>query len=209
MPATHPGLSTANVKLEEQESSYDLRWRSCGSRLKCQTELLRACQTMADLRKNREKTANYVIRSVLRICDSCFVRSWHFYSLWESTGYRVESQNDQLRLIWNLIWARLEAVIIPEQETIAIHENQSIRGDSKMKSGQIYLWAAVSWVRQRAQSPHTISNGSLTGNKTPLWQQLRSLIGPGHVIAGNPSSSRKAIAIVRLGTWIAILAICD
>jgi len=53
-------------------------------------------------------------------------------------GYKVESQSDQLCLTWKLIWASLEAVIITEQETIAIHDNQSIGGDSKMKSDRIY-----------------------------------------------------------------------
>jgi len=42
----------------------------------------------------------------------------HFYSPWESEGYVVESQNDQLLLTLNLIWASLGAVIIAEQETI-------------------------------------------------------------------------------------------
>jgi len=36
----------------------------------------------------------------------------HFHSPWESKGYKVESQNDQLRLTWDLIWASLGAVII-------------------------------------------------------------------------------------------------
>jgi len=75
---------------------------------------------------------------VLRICDSRFTRNcsssvlnkianhaykarvdWlnHFHSPWESEGYKVQNQNDQLRLSWNLIWASLEAVIIVEQET--------------------------------------------------------------------------------------------
>ena len=41
-----------------------------------------------------------------------------FYSLWESEGYKLESQNDQLRLTWNLIWASSVAVVIVERETI-------------------------------------------------------------------------------------------
>ena len=46
------------------------------------------------------------------------------------------------------IWCEtfFEPVFIAEQETVAIHENQSIRSDCKMKSDQTYLWAAASWV---------------------------------------------------------------
>jgi len=44
----------------------------------------------------------------------------HFHSLWEFEGCKVESQNDHLRLTWNLIWASLGAVIIVEQETIKL-----------------------------------------------------------------------------------------
>jgi len=47
----------------------------------------------------------------------------HFYSPWESVDYKVESQNGQLRLTLNLIWASLGAVIIAGQETITKHEN--------------------------------------------------------------------------------------
>jgi len=89
---------------------------------------------------NLQKIANNVAWKIaLQISDSCFVRNrsssmlnkianhaymartdWlnHFHSPRESKGYKVESQNDQLRLTWNLIWASLEAVIIIEQETI-------------------------------------------------------------------------------------------
>ena len=49
-----------------------------------------------------------------------------FYSPWEFEG--KESQNDQLRLIWNIIWACLGAVIIVEPRNNQINENQSIRG---------------------------------------------------------------------------------
>jgi len=49
-----------------------------------------------------------------------------------------------------------------------------------------------------------MSNDSLTGNRTPVRHQLCDLIGPGHVTAGNPSSLRIVIAIVWLGTRIAI-----
>ena len=81
-----------------------------------------------------------------------------FYSPWESAGYKVDSQNNQLHLTWNLVWASLGAVIIAEKETIAIHENRSIRSDFKMKSDQIYLRAAASWVWLGAQSPRMISS---------------------------------------------------
>ena len=40
-----------------------------------------------------------------------------FYSPWDSKGYKVETQNDQLCLTWNLIRPSLGAVIIVEQET--------------------------------------------------------------------------------------------
>jgi len=36
----------------------------------------------------------------------------------ESKGYTVESQNDQLRVTWSLIWASLGAVIITEQQLV-------------------------------------------------------------------------------------------
>jgi len=128
----------------------------------------------------------------------------YFFSPWESTGYKAENHNDQLHLTWNLIWASLGAFFITEQETMAMHENQSIRGDSKMKSSQIYLRAAASWVWLRAQSPRTIFNDSLIGNRAPVRHPLRSLIGPDHVTAGNPRSSWMVIAIVWRGKRIAI-----
>ena len=81
----------------------------------------------------------------LRICNSCFAQNcivvacwisnraykagtdWnHFHSLWESKGYKVESQNGQLRLTCNLIWASLEAVIIVEQETIKFMRTRAL-----------------------------------------------------------------------------------
>jgi len=72
------------------------------------------------------------------------------------------------------------------------------------------LQIVASWVRRRAQSPRTISNGSLTRKRTPKRHQLRSPIGIGHVTTGNPSSSRIVIAIVWLGTRTAIFCdICD
>jgi len=77
-----------------------------------------------------------------------------------------------------------------------IHENQSVRGDYKIKSGQIYLRVMASWVWLRAQSLRTISIGSFTGDKTSIWNQPHGLIGLCHVTAGNPSSSRIGIAIV-------------
>jgi len=82
----------------------------------------------------------------------------HFYSPWESKGYKLENQNDQLHLTWNPIWASLGAAIIAQRETIGIHDNQSIRFDYKMKSGGIYQRVAASCVWLRAQSPCTISN---------------------------------------------------
>jgi len=51
------------------------------------------------------------------------------YSPLEYAGYKVESQSDQLRLAWDLIWASLEAFIISNKEAIAKHENQSIRAE--------------------------------------------------------------------------------
>jgi len=42
----------------------------------------------------------------------------YFSSPWESTGYIVESPNDQLRLTLNTIWAIMGAVIIANQETV-------------------------------------------------------------------------------------------
>jgi len=122
----------------------------------------------------------------------------HIYSPRESKGYKVESQNDQPRLTWNLIWASLGA------RNNQIHEIQSIRGDDKMNSGRIYLRVAASWVWLRAKYPRTISSDSLTENRTPIRHQLRSLIGLGHVTAGNPSSSRIVIAMAWLGAQIAI-----
>jgi len=50
-------------------------------------------------------------------------------------------------------------------------------------------------------------NDSLTRNRTPGTHQMHSLIGPGHVTAGNPSSLRIVIAIVLLGTRFATFAI--
>jgi len=91
----------------------------------------------------------------------------HFYSTRESQGYKVETQNDQLGLTWNLIWASFGSRRRRARNNY-IHENQSIRGDNKMKSGRIYLRVAASWVWLRAQTPRTISNDSLTGNRTPV-----------------------------------------
>ena len=110
----------------------------------------------------------------------------HFYSPWKSKGYKVENLNGQLHLDWNLIWTRLEAVIIADQETIAIHENQIISGNYKMKSGWIYLRIATSWVWLQAKSQRTISNDSLTRNRTLIWHQLRSCVDHGHVTSGIP-----------------------
>jgi len=85
-----------------------------------------------------------------------------------------------------------------------IHDNQSIRGDYKMKSGRIYLQVVTRWVWLWAQSPRTNSNHSLTGNRTSVQHQLRSLIDLGPVTAGNPSSSQIVITIVWLRAQIAI-----
>jgi len=49
----------------------------------------------------------------------------------------------------------------------------------------------------------------LAGNRTPIRQQLCSLIGFGHVTAGNPSSSQIVIAIAWLRTRIAIFPRLD
>jgi len=43
-----------------------------------------------------------------------------------------------------------------------VHENRSIKGDYKMKSGRIYLQVVASWVWLWAQSLRTISNDSLS-----------------------------------------------
>ena len=53
------------------------------------------------------------------------------------------------------IWCEtfFEPVFIAEQETVAIHENQSIRSDCKMKSDQTYLWAVESDYEWMAVSP--------------------------------------------------------
>ena len=148
------------------------------------------CHTMVNLRKNHKKS-QITLREklycefaivVARKTDSSSmlnkITNWaykacgdwlnHFYSPWESAGFKVESQNDQLCLTWNRIWASLGTVIIAEQETIVILENQTIRGDSKLKSGWIYLRAAASWAWLWAQSPRTISNDGLTENRTPI-----------------------------------------
>jgi len=85
-----------------------------------------------------------------------------------------------------------------------IHENQRIRGDYKMKSGRVYLRVAASWVWLWAQSSRMIFNDSLTGNRTLIRHQLHSLIGLGHVTAGNRSRSRIVITIMWLGTRIVI-----
>jgi len=75
----------------------------------------------------------------------------YFYRPWESAGHKINSPNNQLCLTWNLIWASLGPVIIGKQETISIHENQSVGGDYKMLSDRIYLRVAPSWVRLWAQ----------------------------------------------------------
>jgi len=128
---------------------------------------LRACHLTTKLQKNRENFSNNVTWKIaLRLCNNCFARTgssstlnkianhtykaradWlnHFYSLQDSQGYKVRSQNGQLRLSWNRIWASLGAVIITEQKPTAVHENQSIRGHYKMKSDRIYLRVAASW----------------------------------------------------------------
>jgi len=83
------------------------------------------CHTMVNLRKNLGKIANNVMRKIaLQICDSCFERKcsssalnknanrahkaradWlnNFHSPWEFKGYKIESQNYQLRLTTSLI----------------------------------------------------------------------------------------------------------
>jgi len=66
---------------------------------------------------------------------------------WVPVRYEVESQNDQLRLIWNLILAIWGAVIIVEQDAIKLIRT---RGDHEMKFGWIYLRVAASWVWLRA-----------------------------------------------------------
>jgi len=77
-----------------------------------------------------------------------------------------------------------------------------------MKSGRIYLRVGDSWVRLRAQSPRTISNDSLTGKRTPIRHQLRSLVGFGPMTAGNPGSSqvvdRKRVVKIANFPWLAI-----
>jgi len=91
-----------------------------------------------------------------------------------------------------------------------IYENQSIRGDYRMKSGRIYLRVAASWVPTSSTIPTHDFYDSLTGNRTPIRHQLRSLIGCSHATAGNPSSSLIVIAIVWLVTRIATFStICD
>ena len=58
---------------------------------------------------------------------------------------------------------------------------QSIRGGYKMKPGRIYLQVAASWVWLRMKSPCMIFDDSLIGNRTPVYHQLRRLIGPMHI----------------------------
>ena len=60
-----------------------------------------------------------------------------------------------------------------------------------MKSCRIYLRVAASGVRLRAQTPRIIFNDSVTGSRTAIRHQLRSLIGFGHGTAGNPRIIRE------------------
>jgi len=172
---------------------------------------------MANLRKKREQIANKITWKIAsRICDSCFARycnpsmlikivnrackagaDWlnHFDNPWESEGYKVK--------MTNYFWLKTSFSHHRRAKNNQIRENQSIRGDYRMKSGRIYPPEAASWVRLWAQSPRTISNDSLTVTRTPIRHQLCSLIGFGHVTTWNPCSSRIVTEIVWLETQIA------
>ena len=80
------------------------------------TLFLRACHTMANMLKNCDFSNNVTRRIIVQafsrenssfnMLDKIINRphraraDWlnHFHSPWESKGYKVESQNDQLRL---------------------------------------------------------------------------------------------------------------
>jgi len=185
-------------------------WATCTPSANGPAARWRICKTIANVMcKIASRTRE---RCFLRNCSSSMLNKianrpynpcadWlnHFHSLWESEGYKVESRDDQLRLTWKFIWASLGTVIIVEQETIKFRRTRASEA-----SGRIYLQVAASWVRLRAQSPCTIFNDSLTGHRTPIWHKLRSLIDFGHATVGNPSSSWIMVAILWLGTRIAI-----
>ena len=68
--------------------------------------------------------------------------------VWEQFGSSLgevwERFGRGLGAVWERFGSGLGAVNIAGQQTITKHENHSIRGDCKMKSGRIYLRVAAS-----------------------------------------------------------------
>ena len=102
----------------------------------CEKRYAKNC--FANLRKTRNSSMLNQITNHASKARADWLKN--FYSPWESRGYKIESQNGQLRLTWNLSSPSLGGVIITEQETITIHGTRA--------SEEIIKWNLEEFTRE-------------------------------------------------------------